>query len=106
MEISNQLLKPIIEKLCDEYQELDQQLNLHLSEETRKLKNSIQKKIRQLELLDSCVSSMVKLSENNDCLDLRNTLREFKLELRFAQRKWKRQSLYDIRINKKNQPLK
>jgi hypothetical protein len=100
MEISNQLLKPLIDRLCEEYQGLDSELKLHPdSEEINDLKGTIQKKIQQLENLDT-VLLKTPAAERLTQSDLRDTLRQLKLELRFTQRRWKRQLLNEVRFKR------
>lgn len=100
MEISNQILRPLIDRLKAECQELYQQVSLHSSDEALQLKTFIQRKMRQLEMLGVSVSYASSLPEQPDLPVLRHTFRQLKLELRFAQRKWKRVLLSEARIRR------
>jgi len=100
MEISNQLVKPLIERLAEEYRELEQEMTDYSSEEVEEMKTSIQKNLKQLEVLDASIASMGSESDDSTSMDLRDILRQLKLDLRFAQRRWKRQLLNVERFKK------
>ena len=100
MDINNQLVRPLMERLYDEYRELVGELTFHDSDETQKLKLFIQKKIQQLETLNGTISSLGIQSEKSLYPDLHEQLKQLKLELRFAQRRWKRQCLNEVRFKK------
>lgn len=100
MEISHQILKPLIDRLESECLKFEQELNRYTSEEASQLRSFIQKKMRQLNMLKLSVSYANSLSERPILNDLRDTFRQLKLELRFAQRKWKRVQLGEARMRK------
>jgi hypothetical protein len=100
MQISNQLLKPIIDRLYDEYRELNGRLVLRPSEETDKLKAFIQKKLQQLERLESEMVAVQPHAERALYSDWPFALRQLKLGLRIAQRRWKRILLNEVRFKK------
>jgi len=89
MKITNQLFQPMLEKIEREYQELLGETQNYYSGETLELRGFVQKKLRQLEMVKVSLSYMQQA--DGDPLDLRETLRQHKLELRFARRRWKRQ---------------
>ena len=49
MEISNQLMRPFIDRIETEWRDLYQQISGHASEEATMLKPSIEQRMRQLE---------------------------------------------------------
>ena len=101
MEINDQLSKPLIDRLCYEYKELENALVRHSSEETEKLKVSIQKRIRQIEAFNFSIE-MVQPSQEYLSADFRDTIRQLKLDLRFAKRRWQRILLNEGRIFKRS----
>ena len=105
MEISSQIVRPLIERLYEEYQELDRELAPHSSDEVAELKTFVHKKMRQLQTLDSTVSGLTPalLSESLSYNELRHQLRQLKLQLRFAQRRWKRQIVNESRFRRRLQ---
>ena len=100
MEISRMLLKPSIERLEEEFRELHRELNhSDLSSEALQLKNMIQRKIRQLEMLRVAVSYM-NTAPDSEPQNFQASFRRLKLELRFARRKWKRLCSNEVRFQK------
>jgi len=98
MQISDQLVKPLVERLGDEYRELDRELGQHSIEETESLKILIKKKLRYVESLCSDDPSNRSALHGN----IHHTIRKLKLELRFAQRKWRRLLLNETRFKKQD----
>ncbi len=99
-EISNQILKPLIDRVEKECRELYHQVGDPASEEGVELKSFLQRKIRQLEMLSVSINYISTLPEQPDLPDLRSTFRQLKLELRFAQRRWKRILLGEARVQR------
>ena len=100
MEISHQILKPLIGCLEKEGLQLEKEISFHPSEEGMQLKSFVQKKIRQLNMLKVSVSYANSLSEQPLLNDFRDTFRQLKLEMRFARRKWKRLQLGAARVRR------
>ena len=102
MEISQMLLMPSIERLSEEFHELDRELVNEESEAVLQLKGIIQRKLRQLQMLKVAVSYLDNAADNNNIVpsDLHASFRRLKLELRFARRKWKRLLSNEIRFQK------
>lgn len=100
MEITSQLLRPLIDRLKVECQDLLRQINGDPSEEALQLRSFIQRKIRQIEMLGVSVTYANSLPEQPDLPVLRNTFRQLKLEMRFAQRRWRRLQLNQTRARK------
>ena len=100
MEISTQLVKPLIDRLVEEYKDLDREMTNYSSEEVDEMKTSIRKNLQQLEVLDSSMASIGPAADDSSSDDLRDILRQLKLELRFAQRRWKRQLLNEERFKR------
>lgn len=103
MQITHQLFQPLLERIEQEYRELFDEVRDQYTEETVELKNFIQKKLRQLEMVRVSLAYMQQETEgdfSNDPFDLRETLRQHKLELRFARRRWKRQRVSQERIRR------
>lgn len=92
MEISNMLGKSLMGKLYDEYRELDQEVDVRVSSEASEIKILVREKIFQLQNLKAA----------NDA-ESRELFRKLKLDLRFAQRRWKRQVLNDVRFRKQQE---
>lgn len=103
MQITSQLFQPLLDRIELEYRELSEEVCGIYSDETQELKSFIQKKLRQLEMVRVSLAYMQQESGNdfsNDPFDLRETLRQHKLELRFARRRWKRQRVSEERVRR------
>ena len=103
MEINTQLLKPLIDRLTDNYRDLGREVQFHRSSEADQLRSFIQKRMNQLQHLDVSLTSPGSTLQNGQLRNSRDILRQLKLELRFAQRRWKRQLLNDVRFKRQDQ---
>lgn len=106
MQITNQLFQPLLERIELEYRELLDEVRDLYTDDTAELKSFIQKKLRQLEMVRVSLAYMQQETEgdfSNDPFDLRETLRQHKLELRFARRRWKRQRVSQERIRRNHE---
>jgi hypothetical protein len=105
MKITNQLLDPLFQRIAAEYQDLNQSLTGVYTDEALELKAFIEKKLRQLETVRVSLSYLQQgiagLGEPD--LDLRDMLRQHKLELRFARRRWKRHLVSQERIRRNHE---
>lgn len=102
MKISNQLLQPLLSRIEEEYQELAVQTQSLYSDEAKELKQFIAKKLRQLQTVRISLFYMGKdaIVQDDQQENLRETLRQHKLELRFARRRYHRQLNTQERFNK------
>ncbi len=103
MEINTQLIKPLVDRLYGDYQQLAGELPLRSNEEIQKLKTFLQKKIHQIETLNSGFVSSGSESQKVLYPSLHDQLRDLKLQLRFAQRRWQRERLNENRFRKNRQ---
>ena len=102
MEINQMLLSSLIDRLESQFKELETQVRCHPSEEAREMDAFLARKIRQADMLRSMMGSAQGnvSSLDVDLAVLRITFRQLKLELRFAQRKWKRILLNEGRMRR------
>lgn len=102
MKISNQLFQPTLERLDREYQQLLDETDGIYTQEALELRNFVQKKMRQLERVRVSLNYMS--ADADELLGgqaaLRDTLRQHKLELRFARRRWKRLQISHQRLRR------
>ncbi|MBU3758615.1 MAG: hypothetical protein FGM27_01650 [Candidatus Omnitrophica bacterium] len=94
MQITQQLSRPLLDRIQQEYQELFREIACQHTEDAAELRAFIQKKLRQMESVQVAMNyylESVSSQTSEDPFDLRETLRQHKLELRFARRRWKRQ---------------
>ncbi len=106
MQITSQLFQPLLERIELEYRELLDEVSDLDTDETVELKTFVQKKLRQLDMVRVSLAYMQQESSgdfSNDPFDLRETLRQHKLELRFARRRWKRQRVSQERIRRNHE---
>ena len=104
MEISGQLIRPFIDKMEIEWQDLYREISGHASDEANALRPSIEQRMRQLERF----RVSVLYSEQNDAdlkefPNLREALRFLKLDLRTTRRKWRRHLVSKIRTQKRQE---
>lgn len=105
MKISNQVFQPTLDRLEREYQEFSEELNGSYSQESTDLKAFVNKKLRQLELVRVSLSYMNSGTQEllRGEVALRDTLRQHKLELRFARRRWKRLLVSQERLRRNHE---
>ena len=102
MEISGQLLRPFIDKMETEWQDLYREISSHASEEAGVLRPSIEQRMRQLEKFRlSALYYEHDESGLKDFPNLREALRFLKLDLRTTRRKWRRHLVSKIRTQKR-----
>jgi len=97
------LLEPLFQRITAEYQDLNRSVSAGAyTDEALELKNFIEKKLRQLDTVRVSLSYLQQgLSEAGESdFDLRDMLRQHKLELRFARRRWKRHLVSQERIRR------
>ncbi|MFA5159512.1 MAG: hypothetical protein WC484_03290 [Candidatus Omnitrophota bacterium] len=104
MEISNQLVRPFIDKIGTEWQDLYREISDHESDEARALRSSIEQRIRQLEKF----RVSIRYSEQNNMglkefPNLREALRLLKFDLRTTRRKWHRYLISKICTQKRQE---
>ena len=104
MEISNQLIRPFIEKLETEWQDLYREVSGHVSDEAVELKPSIEQRMRQLERFRvSALYSEKDETGLKEFPNFREALRFLKLDLRTTRRKWHRHLVSKIRTQKRQE---
>ncbi len=104
MEISGQLLRPFIDKMEAEWQDLYKEVSVHPSDEAGELRPSIEQRMRQLEKFRlSAVYSEQDDSAFKEFPNLREALRFLKLDLRTTRRKWRRHLVSKIRTQKRQE---
>ena len=104
MEISSQLLRPFIEKMETEWQDLFHEISGNKSDEAVALKPSIEQRMRQLEKFR--VSALYYDQDGaglKEFPNLREALRFLKLDLRTTRRKWRRHLVSKIRTQKRQE---
>jgi hypothetical protein len=104
MEISGQLVRPFIDKMESEWQELYREISGHESDEAVALKPSIEQRIRQLERFKvSALYSERDETALKEFPNLREALRFLKLDLRTTRRKWRRHLVSKVRTQKRQE---
>ena len=104
MEISGQLMKPFIDKMETEWQDLYREISGHESEEASALKPSVEQRMRRLEKFRlSAVYSEQDEASLKEFPNLREALRFLKLDLRTMRRKWRRHLVSKIRTQKRQE---
>ena len=104
MEISGQLIRPFIEKMEIEWQDLYREISDHVSDEAVALKPSIEQRMRQLEKFRvTALYSEQDASGLKEFPNLREALRFLKLDLRTERRKWRRHLVSKIRTQKRQE---
>lgn len=104
MQISDQLLRPFIDKMETEWQDLYREISGHQSEEAGALRPSIEQRMRQLERFR--VSALYSEKDTvglKEFPNLREALRFLKLDLRTTRRKWRRHLVSKIRTQKRQE---
>ena len=104
MEISNQLLRPFVEKIETEWQDLYREISGNESDEAVALRPSIEQRIRQLEKFR--ISALYYEQDGaalKEFPNLREALRFLKLDLRTTRRKWRRHLVSKIRTQKRQE---
>ncbi len=102
MEISSQLIRPFVEKMEIEWQDLYREISNHASDEANALKPSIEQRMRQLEKFRvSALYSERDEAGLREFPNLREALRFLKLDLRTTRRKWRRHLVSKIRTQKR-----
>ena len=104
MEISSQLIRPFIDKMEIEWQDLYREISSHTSDEASELRPSIEQRMRQLEKFRvSALYSEQAETGSNEFPNLREALRFLKLDLRTTRRKWHRHLVSKIRTQKRRE---
>ena len=104
MEISGQLIRPFIDKMETEWQDLYREISGHASNEASELKPSIEQRMRQLEKFRvSALYSEQDEAGLKEFPNLREALRFLKLDLRTTRRKWRRHLVSKIRTQKRQE---
>ena len=104
MEIGSQLIRPFIEKMETEWQDLYREISDHVSDEATALRPSIEQRMRQLEKFRvSALYSEQDESGLKEFPNLREALRFLKLDLRTARRRWRRHLVSKIRTQKRQE---
>ncbi len=104
MEISGQLVRPFIDKMESEWQELYREISGHKSDEAVALRPSIEQRIRQLERFKvSALYSERDEAALKEFPNLREALRFLKLDLRTTRRKWRRHLVSKVRTQKRQE---
>ena len=94
MKISDQLLQPMLDRIEQEYKELLAEVSSLYVDDAAELRIFISKKLRQLQMVRVTLVYMgqdVGTEQGQQQENLRGTLRQHKLELRFARRRFHRQ---------------
>jgi beta-phosphoglucomutase-like phosphatase (HAD superfamily) len=104
MEISDQLMRPFINRIETEWRDLYREISDHTSEEANVLKPSIEQRMRQIERFR--VSALYFEKDDTGLKEfpnLREALRFLKLDLRTARRKWRRYLVSKVRTQKRQE---
>ena len=105
MEISHQVVKPLLDRLLQEYKKLYMEVCTHSSDtpEFLELKAQIKDKLNQLKVMNmlggfhSIHSGALNIEEQGK---LRQNLRHLKLDERFLARRWKRHLVSTNRLRR------
>jgi hypothetical protein len=104
MEITGQLIRPFIEKMEIEWQDLYREVSGHASDEASALRPSIEQRMRQLEKFRvSALYSEQDETALKEFPNLREALRFLKLDLRTTRRKWRRHLVSKVRTQKRQE---
>jgi len=106
MEIKNQILKPLFDRIESEWKDLRREVSTSRDEEALSMVPTFEQKLRQLECLR--VSTSYQDNAKNasfEITSLREALRQLKLEVRFARRRWKRHLVAQERMRKRQEKL-
>ena len=104
MEISSQLIRPFIDKIETEWQDLYREVSDHSSDEASALRPSIEQRIRQIERFRvSALYSERDEAALKEFPNLREALRFLKLDLRTTRRKWRCHLVSKIRTQKRQE---
>ena len=104
MEISDQLIRPFINKMESEWQDLYREISDHRSDEASALRPSIEQRMRQLEKFRiSILYSEQDVAGLKEFPNLREALRFLKLDLRTTRRRWRRYLVSKVRTQKRQE---
>jgi hypothetical protein len=104
MEITDQLLRPFIDKIETEWQDLYREICEHESDEASAMKPSVEQRMRQLEKFRVSAQYYEKNETGlKEFPNLREAIRFLKLDLRTARRKWRRHLVSKIRTQKRQE---
>jgi len=104
MEISGQLVRPFIEKMETEWQDLYLEICGHASDEASAMRPSVEQRMRQLEKFRLSANYYEKDETGlKEFPNLREALRFLKLDLRTTRRKWRRHLVSKVRTQKRKE---
>ncbi len=104
MEISSQLIRPFIDKIETEWNDLYREISDHASDEANALRPSIEQRMRQLEKFRvSALYSEQDEAGLKEFPNLREALRFLKLDLRTTRRKWRCHVVSKLRTQKRQE---
>jgi hypothetical protein len=104
MQISDQLMRPFIDRIENEWRDLYREISGHASDEASVLKPSIEQRMRQIERFR--VSTLYFEKDDTGLKEfpnLREALRFLKLDLRTTRRKWRRYLVSKVRTQKRQE---
>ena len=100
MEISDQLVKPLVDKILNEYCDLYHALSTNPSEGAREIRSTIERKLGELGNVSTRGVGVWTPSGRMNPEDVRENLRQLKLEMRFLRRRWQRQQTSENRVRR------
>lgn len=104
MEISSQLLRPFIEKMENEWNQLYREVCGHASDEAVAMRPTIEQRMRQLEKFrTSAIYCDKDQSSLKEFPNFREALRLLKLDLRSTRRRWRRHLVAKVRTQKRQE---
>ena len=104
MEISGQLIKPCVDKMKTEWQDLYREICGHASDEASAMRPSVEQRMRRLEKFRVSASYDERdRTGPKEFPNLREALRFLKLDLRTTRRKWRRHLVSKIRTQKRKE---
>lgn len=104
MEITDQLVRPFIDKLEVDWKNLYREISEHDGGETGEMKSAVEQRMRQLEKFRVSAQYYEKNETGlKEFPNLREALRFLKLDLRTARRKWRRHLVSKIRTQKRQE---
>lgn len=104
MEIGDQLLRSLLDKIISEYEELYQDLAEHPGDPVAMaLRTDVEQKLSHMERMSASGYLEARVPHDATGSKLRENVRQMKLDLRFLQRKWRRHLVSENRLRKRRE---
>ncbi|MFZ5801927.1 MAG: hypothetical protein ACOY3K_02285 [Candidatus Omnitrophota bacterium] len=100
MTITNQILKPFVDRLFFEYRVLEQEVNFFNSPNTQEIKKIIARQVGALEKMVTEEFTQDRMFTEAEVTQLRDKIRKLKMDLRSLQRRWNRFQVTEGRFHR------